>query len=127
LSGTYKPGHWLGYTADFSGHYGSIGSSSAHLQTYLFGPTVSLPGPISPFAHVLVGVAHERVGDGTIDGLVTVPTSGNSFAAALGGGIDIKVAPFLAIRPVQIDYLATHFRSDGQSQVRISAGLVLHF
>lgn len=128
LSGTYKPGHLIGFTADFSGHYGSIGSSSTHLQTYLFGPTVSLPGPISPFVHVLVGVAHERVGEGSPGGgLITLPTTGNAFAAAIGGGIDVKVMPFVAWRAIQVDYLATRFTPSTQNQPRISTGIVLRF
>jgi len=128
FSGTFKPGSWIGLTADFSGHYGSVGSSSTHLQTYLFGPTVSFPGPVSPFVHVLVGGAHESIGNGSPGPfLITIPTSNNAFATALGVGIDIKFAPFVSLRPIQIDYLLTRFNSGTQSQPRVSAGVVFHF
>jgi len=124
--GTFKTGHWLGFTRDFSGHYGKIGGANVHLQTFLFGPTVTVPGRISPFVHVLLGGAHETVGNGSVSGsFVAVPTSGNWFALAAGGGLDIKVLPHVAIRPIQIDYLAMRAYSTTQNQPRISAGVVL--
>lgn len=127
FSGTYKPGSWIGLTADFDGVYGSIGSSSAHLQTYLFGPTVSFPAPVSPFVHVLVGAAHESVGSGFASPNSITSTSGSAFATALGAGIDIKAFPFLSFRPIQLDYLVTRFNSSTHNQPRVSAGVVFHF
>jgi hypothetical protein len=109
--------HWIGLAADLSGEYGSVAGASTHVNTYLFGPQVRLPGPVSPFAHVLVGVAHESIGGAT----------DNSIAAAAGAGIDIHVAPFISFRPIQLDYIVTRFGSGTQSQPRASAGLVLHF
>jgi len=126
LSGTWNFHDWLGATADFSGHYGSDQGSSVHYQTYLFGPQVHLPGPVSPFAHVLIGAAHESIGASSSIGAV-IPASGNAFAVAAGAGIDIHAAPFLSVRPIQIDYLVTRFGSSTQNQPRVSAGLVLHF
>ena len=128
LSGTYKRGHILGFTGDFGETYGTTKTASTHLHTYLFGPQLSLGGPVSPFAHVLIGAAHEAVGNSSANSsTIVVPRSDTSFATALGVGIDIKVAPFLSIRPIQIDYLVTRFHSDTQSQPRYAAGVVLHF
>lgn len=127
LAGAFKPGSWIGITADFGGQYGSVGSSSAHLHTYLFGPTVSFPGPVSPFVHVLVGGAHESIGGGVVSSNIVIPTSGNAFATVLGVGIDIKLVSFVSLRPIQFDYLLTRFNSSTQSQPRVSAGLVFHF
>ena len=128
FAGTYKTNRWLGLTGDLGGQYGTIGTASTHLQTYLFGPTISLPSRVSPFAHVLFGGAHEAVGNGlTGTGSVTLPTSGNFFAIAAGAGIDVKVAPLIAVRLIQIDYLATRAYSTTQNQPRISAGVVVHF
>jgi hypothetical protein len=125
LSGTYNAHKWFGLTADFSGHYGTVQGSSDHVQTYLFGPQVHLPGPVSPFAHVLVGGAHETIGaNGTIP---VIPGSANAFAAAVGAGIDIKVVSFVSFRPIQLDYLVTRFGSATQNQPRASAGVVFHF
>jgi hypothetical protein len=133
VSGIYKANRWLGLGADFSGHYGSFSGASYHLQTYLFGPQISLPGKISPFAHVLVGGAHATSGVGAGSSSIVTAANGtpnDTFAAIVGAGIDIKVAPFLWFRPVQIDYLATRFNqpnSGTQSQPRFSAGVVFHF
>jgi hypothetical protein len=127
LAGTFRPGTWFGITVDFGGTYGSVGSSSVHLQTYLAGPNIAFPGPVSPFVHALVGGAHNDIGSGTTSVGITEPTSSLAFAAAFGAGIDIKLAPFVAVRPIQIDYLLTRFNNTNQSQPRVSAGLVLRF
>jgi hypothetical protein len=132
FSATYKVLPFVGVTADFSGHYGGVtGSSSGHLQTFLFGPELAFPSKVSPFVHALIGVAHRSVGAGTSrDGSVPVEilaSSENTFATALGGGIELHVAPFLSFRAIQLDYLATRFRSETQSQPRISTGIVLRF
>lgn len=133
FSATYKLKSWLGATADFSGHYGTVaGKSSGHVQTFLFGPQLSLPGKVSPFLHVLVGGAHEAIGSsifvtGGGPSMTILSSSGNFFAAAIGGGIDLPVARFLSVRPIQLDYLATRAYSSTQSQPRVSAGAVLRF
>jgi hypothetical protein len=123
-SGTFNPFHVLGFTADFGGNYGTVAGSTIHVQTYLVGPQVHFPGPVSPFAHVLVGAAHESV-SGSNE--MFFPSSGNAFATAVGGGIDIKVAPFVSLRVIQLDYLVTRFGSTTQNQPRASAGIVVHF
>jgi len=133
LSGTYKRTDWLGFTGDFGGNFGTTQSASTHLETFLFGPQVSFPAKVSPFAHVLFGAAHESIAPGgsgvPADGspYIALPTSQTSFAAAFGAGIDISVAPFVSFRPVEIDYLLTRFSSGTQSQPRFSAGVVFHF
>jgi len=114
----------LGLAADFSDTSGSFQGANAHLKTYLFGPQIRFPGPVSPFAHVLIGGAHETINSGT--SLLAGPTQ-SAFATALGIGIDLKVLPFISIRPIQFDYLLTHFNSTNQNQPRVSAGLVVHF
>jgi len=132
VSATLKLLPWIGAKADFSGHYGTVtGHSSGHEQTYLFGPELSLPARVSPFVHALFGVAHQGVDAGTSTyhgDPVTVLASGNdAFAATLGVGIDVHIAPFLSLRPVQIDTLLTRFHSSTQFQPRFSAGLVVRF
>lgn len=123
VSGTYNFFKVLGLTADFGGNYGNIQGSPLHVNTYLFGPQIHFPGPVSPFAHVLIGEAHETVGG---NGAV-LASSDNAFATAVGGGIDIKTVPFLSLRVIQIDYLVTRFGSKTQNQPRASAGIVIHF
>ena len=57
-------------------------------------------------------------------------SSGNAFAIALGGGLDAKVSPHIAIRVAQVDYLLTKFQDDQdnrQNNVRVSAGIVFRW
>ena len=116
-SGTLK-NSWLGFTADFSGDYGSPFGPSTSVQTFLFGPQISLPVPlISPFIHVLAGGAREKTGN----------FSDTTFAGAIGGGIDTRIAPLLSYRLFQVDYLATRFGGKTQNHLRVSTGLVIRF
>ncbi len=126
FSGTYKVNAVVGVVGDFSGNYGTLNGGSTHLQTYLFGPQVSFPARISPFGHVLFGVAHETVGPFNTAAFFS-PGSDTAFASAFGGGIDMKAAPFLSLRLIQADYLRARFFGHTQNQPRISAGVVLHF
>ena len=113
FSGNFKPVPWIGVVADFDGHYGSGNS----IHNFLFGPQVSWPARVSPFAHVLIGGSHVDSG----------PFSDTSFAFALGGGIDAQLIPHVSWRVFQGDYLHTHLFGFGQDNARISTGLVIHF
>lgn len=108
----------VGVTADVSGTYGSInGVSGSNFHSFLFGPQLRFPAPVSPFVRALVGGAH--VGGGG--------SSANSLAIGFGGGIDIHAAGPISFRPIQIDYIRSHFNHNGQDNVRLSAGIVIHF
>jgi hypothetical protein len=127
FSGAFKPIAWLGAVADFSGHYGSTHGSNLHLNTYLFGPQVSFPARVSPFAHVLFGAAHESLSNpGVALGIPNLGTN-TAFATAIGAGIDVKPFHFVSVRLFQFDYLLTRFGSQTQNQPRASAGVVFHF
>jgi len=136
FTGTYRFLPFLGLAADVSGHYGpsvgnSNGTSRTHQYTYLFGPEVSLPSRVSPFAHVLFGGTHQSISASSFAGSNIVnsvlPTTDSGFATAIGAGIDLKLIPHVWIRPIQIDYLVTRLHSNTQNQARVSAGVVLHF
>lgn len=120
----------LAVVADVSGNYGSLrsnlGHESTHRNTYLVGAQVSFPARVSPFVHVLVGGVHESTAAGAA-AFVFPAHSGNAFAIALGGGIDLKVAPLIWVRLIQVDYMGTNFVSSFQNQQRVSAGVVVHF
>jgi hypothetical protein len=124
--GAYKIFGPLALAADFSGTFSSFRGANTHLQTYLAGPQLRFPGPISPFAHFLVGAAHESISTG-VGPLITMGPTQNAFSTAIGGGLDLKVLPFISLRPIQFDYLLTRFNSTTQNQPRISAGVVLRF
>jgi hypothetical protein len=116
----------LAFAAEYSDTSGSYQGSNTHLKTYLMGPQLRFPGPISPFAHFLVGGAHESVGSSSSPVFIA-PTTQDGFAATLGAGLDLKVLPSISLRPIEIDYLFTHFNSQTQNQPRFSAGVVLRF
>ena len=76
---------------------------------------------------MLFGVAHIGGDNG-----LAFSTSNNSFAMAIGGGVDFKVSHRFSIRPVQVEYLMTHFNQLGtsaqkQNNLRVSTGVVFHF
>jgi hypothetical protein len=117
LAGQYKVTDWLGGVADFDGHYGSPGGFSTGLHTFLFGPQVSWPARVSPFAHVLFGGAHVSSGG----------FSDTAFAMAVGGGIDARVVHQIYWRIFQADYLPTFFSGSREDNARISTGIVFRF
>jgi hypothetical protein len=126
VGGAFKVLGPLALAADFSDTSGSFQGAHTHLKTYLVGPQLRFPGPISPFAQFLVGGAHEST-TSSLGPVVTGSPTQNAFATALGGGLDLKLLPLLSVRPVQVDYLLTHFNSNTQNQFRFSAGVVVRF
>ena len=130
---TFKPHRFLGFEGDFSGTYASVSGVNLHVYTYTGGPVVFVPTPmIRPFVHVLVGGMQLS---GSTSG---VSTSWNGFTTMFGGGVDAKVAPMLAVRVAQVDWLYYHFGSkdiggvafpsfSGSNNVRISTGIVVRF
>jgi len=137
FSGQYKFLPFLGVVADFNGNYGTLDNEGARVHTFLFGPQVSLPARVSPFAHALFGVAKESQDPIPLPPAcpVGIPACGTfyslgpdrSVATALGAGIDVKLVPFIKLRLVQIDYLRTQLHGVTQNQPRVSAGVVFHF
>jgi hypothetical protein len=127
VGGAFKVLGPLALAADFGDTSGSFQGANTHLRTYLVGPQLRLPGPISPFAHFLVGAAHESASTSIGTVITTTSPTHTGFATTLGGGLDLKVLPLISIRPIQVDYLLTHFNSATQNQFRISAGVVVHF
>ncbi len=82
-----------------------------------------------PFGQVLLGFAHAN--GALVAG--SNPGSANadaSFAANLGGGLDLRTGPQFSIRLVEADYLLTTFdngTNNHQNNIRIGAGVVIHF
>src|SRR5258708_22609530 len=128
----YNANHWFSAVADFGGYHTNniLGTGvDGTLSTYLFGPRISYrrDSRITPFGQVLLGVAHIAGDNG-----LAFSTSNNSFAMAIGGGVDFKVSHRLAIPPVHVDFLLTHFNELGtgaqnQNNLRVSTGVVFHF
>ena len=115
--------HWLGGTADFSGYYAHPGGINVNTHTFMFGPHFAYrkSGSVTPFAHVLIG------GMRASQGYLGISQSKTDFAAALGGGVDIKVHKIISIRVVQAEYVYTPYLNMREDNLRVSAGIVLRF
>jgi outer membrane protein with beta-barrel domain len=117
---------FVGIVADLNGNYGGRDLPSlfhVNLKEYnfLFGPRVSVSvGKVRPFAHVLIGAAHENLS------ATGFSDSDTSFATAPGGGMDYKLMRLVAWR-FQGDYLQTRLFSNTQNNFRFTTGLVLNF
>ena len=122
LEGKFLP--WVGLVVDVDGHYGShnFAGTSADITAHnvLLGPRVSVQVKrFRPFGEFLVGVGHVSRSDGIGD-------SDTSFANAVGGGLDYRIAGPLALRG-QLDWINTRFYGDGQNGVRLTTGISVHF
>lgn len=117
VAAALRTGPLLRVAADFSGHYSSFGGLKVNTLSYMFGPELASPARVSPFIHAFVGQGRRTEGAFTQ----------TSLATALGGGVDVKAAPFVKIRLFQIDYFRTAFDGQTQRRPRLSAGIVLSF
>ncbi|HWC18235.1 MAG TPA: hypothetical protein VG498_14535 [Terriglobales bacterium] len=117
VAGQYKFADWIGGVADFDGHYGSINGVGTSTHTFLFGPQISVPSSLSPFAHLLLGGAHNSTGG----------FGSSSFSMALGGGVDAEVGNSIHWRLIQADYLMTQFGGGSQNNFRFSTGILFRF
>jgi opacity protein-like surface antigen len=123
--------------------------------SYLFGPRVSLGRHkrIDPYVHILFGGQdfHTSIAASSILivnplGNVTLSdgrykTSQNTFAMAVGGGLDIRLTKRFTLRPVQFDYYMTRFEAPSvtepigttvasarsQHDTRYAAGVAFNF
>lgn len=125
---TYR---WFSAVADMTGERtGSVngGSQGLSLISYTAGPRFTYPihHLYAPFTQALFGGVHG------FDSYFPVTSgstgAGNGFAMLAGGGLDIRVKPYLAIRAVQTDYFLTHLPNgvnDRQNNFRLGAGIVV--
>ena len=96
--------------------------------SYLLGPRITYRhlGRFTPYGQVLVGMVHDT--PSTFSGTKSELKLGYS----AGGGIDVRIKSYLAIRPVAIDVMRTQFAEEGstrqvQDNFRVSAGVVFRF
>ena len=112
---------FVGIVADFSGNYGTVNfpaPTRTHVDNFLFGPRVSVSvGSWRPFVEALFGVGHVST-----NGL----GSDNSFATAIGGGLDYRIIRPIAVR-AQLDYVRTSLFTTTQNNVRVATGVVVRF
>jgi peptidoglycan-associated lipoprotein len=115
-------------------HAGTVSASgeTLTLSTFTAGARY-LPrlnhSPLQPFGQVLIGLAHSSgsLVQGANPGAAN---GGASFASIFGGGADLKATPRISIRLIEADYLFTtvdNGSNNRQNNLRISAGVVVHF
>jgi hypothetical protein len=117
VSGQYKLRDWLGGVAEVGGEYGSVGGVRSQVYTYLFGPQISWPRRISPFAHLLFGASSFSGGG----------YASRSIGAAYGFGVDAKVKKKWSWRVIEGDIVPTHLGGVSEHSVRVSTGIVFRF
>ena len=114
---------------------GYMGSASANLFTYQFGPQLKRhSGKFQPFIEALYGAAHssgyasalKAKGDGSYQ-LTGGGGNNNAFAMELGGGLDIVLSKTVQVRPLEVDYQLTRFGyktySANQNNFKYFAGI----
>ena len=134
VSASWKLNSWWRIAGQFSAaHAGNISSStlSPTITTYLIGPRYKLAKGshrVVPFGNLLLGAAH--VSDGYFPDGSSSSTSATAFAMAAGGGMDISVGKHIAIRPIEANYLFTHFPNavnSRQNNFSLTSGIVFRF
>jgi Outer membrane protein beta-barrel domain len=123
----YNFSNWVGIKADFFGYtQGSgqkliqdgqlLGNVSGNVFTYMFGPQIKKhSGKFQPFGEALFGAAHTNLAANVCKlegGCGSGSGSNNGFAMEFGGGLDIPITKTIQFRPVEVDYLGTHFGSN---------------
>ena len=149
VSGVYNVSRYFGIKGDVSATYNNNSfneevagarvsfKNNNSLYNFLGGVQVkdnSKEGVFKPFGHVLVGAAHAR---SKFKDYTCTPTTGvcptvivpdetfsdTGFAAAVGGGLDLRVSNRFQIRAIQVDW--NPVRIDGtQNNLRLGAGIV---
>ena len=123
----YNVTPWIGVKADFEGYtqgsglkdqllkLGYPGAVNGNVFTYMFGPQIKKhSGKFQPFGQALFGAAHTNAYATILkdQGLLQGSGNNNGFAMEFGGGLDYALSKNIQIRPVEVDYLYTHFGSN---------------
>lgn len=122
----------LSLVVDATGNYG-LGTSGfprnarVRQHTFLGGVQYERQGHFSPFVHALFGATYQQTTASGNAFFVTFPANQWGFAAAAGGGVDLKLTQNFSLRVIQGDYLVTRLANTIQSQPRVSAGLIFRY
>ena len=116
--------NYFGITGDFGASFKSENGASLHNYTYTFGPQLALRAhkAYTPFVHALIG------GDRMTFGLTGVGSgSGNGWAMLAGGGVDVNMNQYAAIR-VGADWMMLHGSGETfNKNFRMPVGIVFKF
>ncbi len=139
----YNFTHLWGLKSEFGDYVGNGGSQlqaagvtgniSGNFFSYMFGPQIKKHGgKFQPFGQALFGGAHSGTQAQiyeSLHGTGSGGSSNNTFAMEFGGGFDFPVSPHVQIRPVDVDYLYTHFSANqvkaSQNNFKYALGLTV--
>jgi outer membrane immunogenic protein len=97
--------------------------------SYMAGPRYTFGVPSTRiFGEALFGGVHAF--DGTFPATGAVPSSANSYAMQIGGGLDLMLHGGFALRAFEVDYVRTALPNNGsntQNDLRLAFGLSYHF
>lgn len=132
---------WLGFTAELSGHYGSVrlppnaaavAEVDVNQHGVLFGPQIRFlrTKRFAASVHGLVGISRGRPEKGSpsldlVDFHLAVKQ--NKLAAAAGVSVDLNITENIAWRILQPDVYVTSFGGRQQNNFRLATGLVVRF
>lgn len=142
---------WLSLVGDLSGHHPANETEFRRLSTttfdvdqyrFYFGPRFSIRKmeQITPYFHLLLGVAHTRIATSGTSSSQLPPTgpfpfsveqSTNRFSGMAGVGLDIKASERIALRLIQTDYIRDGGQASGlcrlvcSHSLRFSSGIVI--
>lgn len=130
----YNLNHVVGLVADLGANY--IGNVNGYALdnttfTYLFGPRFNWrTSRVTLYGQTLVGGARFSNAYDPASPTPVLGSSENTFAAAIGGGVDYRLTDHIAVKPIQVEYLMTQLPSSFvnvnqvQNNLRYSAGIV---
>jgi opacity protein-like surface antigen len=149
VSATGNVTRYIGFKFDVSGHFksrsvpfGTIASAAdidSQIYNFLGGVQLkdnSTDVTFKPFAHALVGLGHVRAKvNFSNDFCIAISPSPcpddsteseNGFAAAFGGGLDIRASDKIDIRVIQVDYNPMRVSGTTLHNFRFGVGIVFH-
>lgn len=97
------------------------------MVTYLVGPRYNFANDrhrVIPFADLMVGGAYGSAG------YFVTGSSAPSVAMKIGGGVTLSLSEHWALRPIEADYLWTHFdngKNSRQNSLQLSTAIVYRF
>jgi opacity protein-like surface antigen len=134
----YNFTRYVGAKADFSYHrksadFGVTGGTinvEGKLTQFMGGIKIqdnAVETKVRPFAQFLVGVGHVEV-DASGTGIGTTFNQGETgLAAAVGGGLDIRVHKNVDIRAIKVEYNPVRVEGETGNNFRIGVGLNFRF
>jgi len=132
LTGTLHSG--FGLTAGIDGmHAGNSGGGvPLNFVVATFGPSYTYhmnvaKHPVNLFAHGLLGEANGF--SGVYPQPLSPASSANGLATKVGGGIDFRLRPHIAVRILEINWLRTQLpnsTTNVQNDFELGVGIVLH-